>query len=54
MVLDSIRVQYCHYLTVAWEKNAIIFGVDRSSSVHIDNKKLNIELVFQDQIENFV
>ena len=55
-------------------KNVIIFGVDMSSSVHIDNKKkdililgfgsaqelddttlqkLNIQLIFQDQIETF-
>ena len=57
-------------------KNIVIFGVDMSSSVHVDNKKkdiliigkgpsqgldnttlkqkLNIQLIFQDQIENFV
>ena len=55
-------------------KNVIIFGVDMSSSVHMDNKKkdililgfgsaqelddttlqkLNIQLIFQDQIETF-
>ena len=38
MVLDLIRVQSFHYLAVAWIK-IIIFGADRSSSVHIDNKK---------------
>ena len=39
MALDSIHVQNFHYLTVAWvKKNAINFGVDMSSSVHIDNK----------------
>ena len=46
MVLNLIQVQNFHFLTVAWEKNAIIFGADIiSSSVHIDNKKRNI-LVF--------
>ena len=39
MVLDLIRVQSFHYLEVAWVKNVIIFRVDMSSSVHIDNKK---------------
>ena len=33
---DLILVQNFHYLTVPWEK--IIFGVDMSSSVHVDNK----------------
>ena len=42
MVLDSIRVQNYHYLTVARVKNVIIFGVDLSSSVHIDNKGKDI------------
>ena len=42
MVLDSIRVQNFHYLTVARVKNVIIFGVDLSSSVHIDNKGKDI------------
>ena len=30
-----------HYLTVNWSKNVIIFRVDNSSSVHVDNKKKN-------------
>ena len=42
MVLDSIRAQTFHYQTVAWEKNFIIFGIDMSSSVHIDNKRKDI------------
>ena len=37
--MDSIRVQYFHYLMVALRKNVIIFEADMSSSVHIDNKK---------------
>ena len=39
MALDSIRVLNFHFLTVAWIKNVIIFGVAMSSSVHIDKKK---------------
>ena len=39
MVLDSICVQNFHYLTVAWVKMSLFFGVDMSSSVHINNKK---------------
>ena len=38
--MDSIRVQYFHYLTVALRKNVIIFEADMSSSVQIDNKKI--------------
>ena len=75
MVLDLIRVLYFHSLPDgSMGKNVIIFGVDMSSSVHIDNKKkdililgfgsaqelddttlqkLNIQLIFQDQIETF-
>ena len=37
-----ILVQNFHYLTVALEKNDIIFGADMSSSVHIDNKGKDI------------
>ena len=39
---DLIRIQNFHYLTVAWVKNVIIFGVDMSSSVYIDNKGKDI------------
>ena len=41
-VLNSIRVQNFHYLTLAWDKNVIIFGADMSSSGHIDNKGKDI------------
>ena len=37
VVMDLIRVQSFHYLTVAWVK---ILAVDMSSSVHIDNNFL--------------
>ena len=40
MVLDSIRVQSLHYLTVAWVKMSL--GVDISSSVQINNKKKGV------------
>ena len=42
MVLNSIRVQNFHYLTLAWDKNVIIFGADMSSSGDIDNKGKDI------------
>ena len=43
MVLDLIRVLYFHSLPDgSMGKNVIIFGVDMSSSVHIDNKEKNI------------
>ena len=43
MVLDLIRVLYFHSLPDgSMGKNVIIFGVDMSSSVHIDNKKKDI------------
>ena len=42
MVLDSIRVQNFHYLTGSMSKNVINFGVDMSSSVHINIKKKDI------------
>ena len=39
MVLDSICVQSLHYLTVAWVKISLFFGVDMDSSLHIENKE---------------
>ena len=41
MVLDLIRFQNFHSLTVTWVNMFVVFGVDMSSSVHIDNKKKN-------------
>ena len=76
MVLGLINVQNFWMPDSSMGKNAIIFEVDMSSSVPINNKKkdilmigkgltqglddttltaeLNIQLIFQDQIENFV
>ena len=76
IVSDSIRVSEFSLPAGSEDKNVIIFGVDMSSSLHIDNKtkdilvlrknptqglddttlteKLNIQLILQDQIENFV
>ena len=45
MVLDSICVQNFHYLTVALVKVLSFFGVNMSSSVHIDNKNKDILLL---------
>ena len=42
MLLDSIPVQNFHYLTLASVKMSFVFGVDMSSSVHIDNKGKDI------------
>ena len=42
MVLDSILVHNFHGPAVARAKNVIIFGVDNSSSLLIDNKNKNI------------
>ena len=39
MVLGSMRVHNFHYLAVAGA--VIIFGVDNSFSVHVDNKEKN-------------
>ena len=36
MVFDSILVQNFHYMMVAWVKMSLIFGVDMTSSVHIN------------------
>ena len=42
MVLDSIRIQSFHYLTVARVKMSFFFGVDMSSSMYIDNTEKDI------------
>ena len=39
MELDLIEDQEFHFLVVAFGQKVIIFGVDVSSSVHVDNKK---------------
>ena len=39
MVLLLILVHFFSVLIFDWGKNAIIFGVDNSSSVHVDNNK---------------
>ena len=41
-------VQNFHLQTEAWGKNVIIFGADKSSSVHTDNKNKNI-LIFGEE-----
>ena len=38
VVPDKYKYSGWQYLAVAWNKNVIIFGVDMSSSVHIDHK----------------
>ena len=38
VVPDKYKYSSWQYLAVAWKKNVIIFGVDMSSSVHIDHK----------------
>ena len=45
MVLESICVQNFYYLTIAWVKMSLFFGVDMSSSVHIDNKEKHISIL---------
>ena len=42
MVLDLIQKKFFSFPTGGSGKNVIIFGVDMSSSVHIDNKKKDI------------
>ena len=42
MVLDSIRLQNFHYLTVALEKMSLFLGADTSSSVRTDTKNKDI------------
>ena len=39
IVLDLMHVHNFHCQTVNRVKNAVIFGVDNSPSVHVDNKK---------------
>ena len=41
----GMRFDFCSLFSVPdfdWGKNAIIFGIDMSSSVHIDNKNKDI------------
>ena len=48
MLLDSVLIQnFCGYtqsswIYGSWSKNFIIFGVDNSSFVHVDNKNQSI------------
>ena len=42
MVLDLIHVHFFDFQSLIGEKNAIIFGVDKSLSVHIVNTKKDI------------
>ena len=42
MVLDLIRLWYWISIGDEIERNVTIFGVDMSSSPHIDNKKKDI------------
>ena len=44
---ESDSVQSFHYLT----KNVIIFGVDMTSSRHIDNKKKHISILGRDPVQ---
>ena len=37
----------------AWENNVIIFGVDMSSSVHIDNKNKDILILGEEPTQEF-
>ena len=40
MVLDLIRTNKFFLSNGEWDENTVIPGVDNSSSVHIDNKKI--------------
>ena len=51
MVLDSIRVQNFHYLTVAWVKMSLFFGVHMSYSLNIDNKGKDILILSKGPIQ---
>ena len=42
MALELIRVQYFHYLMVAWKKNIIVCRADMSLSSYINKKRTNI------------
>ena len=42
MALDLIEDQAFHSHILVFGQNVIIFGVDMSSSIHIDNKKKDI------------
>ena len=53
MVLDSIRVQNFHYLTVAWVKMSLFFGVHMSYSLNIDNKGKDILILSKGPIQGW-
>ena len=42
IVLDLMHVHNFHCQIVNRVKNAVIFGVDNSPSVHVDNKKKHL------------
>ena len=42
MELDFIGYQAFHFQVVGFSSNVIVFGVDMSSSVHVDNKMKDI------------
>ena len=42
MVLDSMHIHNFHYQMVAGAKMLLFFGVNNSSSVHLNNKEKNI------------
>ena len=49
MVLDLILIHFFSFPNFDWGKNVIVFGVDNSSSVHIENKKKDILVIAQIQ-----
>ena len=51
MVFDLTRFQNFYYLKAVWVRNVIIFGVDISSSLHIDNKKKDILILGIDPMQ---
>ena len=49
MVLDLMHVHNFHGQIVNRFKNAVIFGVDNSPSVHVDNKKKTSQFLVKAQ-----
>ena len=45
MVSDLIEVDFFSFLGGGFSGDVIIFGVDMSSSAHIDNKKKDISIL---------
>ena len=45
MALDLIEDQAFYFLVVDFGQNVLIFGIDMSSSAHIDNKKKYISVL---------